>query len=277
MSLLLVIKLLVVVVALLMFLRRPSLVWGIGLLSVTTAVLLDTFLGVFDREALLADLGFFFYIIGGVLFAGSTLWAWGVMRPALETTTPTPAAPTISPNQKTAVSPPAADKEGKPGAAFDRQMLYDELRHRLGYEDILDLIFDLGLNENDVMTLDQDMNQLIVNVMDQAEANGQTGALALAVERILTPPPPENLPRLEKINIDSPATILRHYLLAHFNLAQLRELVAGLDLDWEQLGVETKQTKVRNLLLYLYRRNRIDELIDWLQETADPLPEQADD
>ena len=31
-------------------------VWGIGLLTVTTAVLLDTLLGTFDRDALLADL-----------------------------------------------------------------------------------------------------------------------------------------------------------------------------------------------------------------------------
>jgi hypothetical protein len=58
-------KLLIVLIFLVKFLRRPSVVWGIGLLTVTTAVLLDTLLGTFDRDALLGELGFFFYIIAG--------------------------------------------------------------------------------------------------------------------------------------------------------------------------------------------------------------------
>ena len=101
--------------------------------------------------------------------------------------------------------------------------------------------------------------------MDQAEENGQSGALALAVERILTPPPPENLPRLEKIDAASPATILRHYLLAHFNLAQLQQMAADMEVDWDELDTGNKKTKVRSLLLYLYRRNRIHHLITYLR------------
>ncbi len=260
-----VVKLLVVIAALVMFLRRPSLVWGIGLLSVTTAVLLDTFLGVFGREELLAELGFFFYIISGVLFAGATLWAWGVLWPVVGTAVSAAAAPSFAAKP----SPPEKKQHANRSAAFDRQMLYDEIRHRFGREDVLDLIFDLGLNENDVMPLDQNINQLIINIMDRAEENGQTGGLALAVERILTPPPPENLPRLEKIDIDSPATILRHYLLAHYNLDQLQQIAAELDIDWEQLAAGSKQTKVRSLLLYLHRRNRIEDLIDYLHQPED--------
>lgn len=260
MSWIIVIKLLAVVAALVMFLRRPSLVWGVGLLSVTTAVLLDSFLGTFGREELLAELGFFFYIISGALFAGSTVWVWGLLRPVVETAVSTPAAQQIE--EITPQSKPAR------GPAFDQQMLYDEIRGRLGREDILDLIFDLGLNENDVMPLDQDANQLVLNVMDQAAENGQSGALALAVERILTPPPPENLPRLEKIDSDSPSTILRHYLLANYDLSQLKEIALALNIDWERLNSGSKQTKVRSLLLYLYRRNRVDDLIDHLYQLA---------
>jgi hypothetical protein len=266
MSVILILKLLLVVVVLLFFLRRPNFVWGIGLLSVTTAVLLDTFLGTFNREAILADLGFFFYIIGGVLFAGATLWAWGILWPLLGVSTdPVPISP---PKDTTAAR--TEKKTSKSSAAFDRQMLYDEIRQRLGREDVLDLIFDLGLNENDVMAPGQDMNQLIISIMDQAEENGQSGALALAVERILTPPPPENLPRLEKIDAASPATILRHYLLAYFNLEQLQQMAADLEIDWDQLDAGNKKTKVRSLLLYLYRRNRIHDLITYLRPPADP-------
>jgi hypothetical protein len=259
MSWIIVIKLLAVVAALVMFIRRPSLVWGVGLLSVTTAVFLDSFLGTFGREELLAELGFFFYIISGALFAGATVWVWGLLRPVVETAVSTSAA---QPTDDVAENKPTR------GPAFDQRMLYDEIRGRLGREDILDLIFDLGLNENDVMPLDQDANQLVLNVMDQAAENGQSGALALAVERILTPPPPENLPRLEKIDSDSPATILRHYLLAHYDLDQLQAIATALKIDWERLTAGSKQTKVRSLLLYLYRRNRIDELIDHLHQLA---------
>ncbi|MCP4426231.1 MAG: hypothetical protein GY803_17205 [Chloroflexi bacterium] len=265
MSAFVILKLLVVIIALIVFLRRPGLARGVGLLSVTTAVLLDTFLGAFGREELLAELGFFFYIIGGALLAGATfwvwglLWEWGLLPPVAETTPaaavqpPTPVETKISPNR---------------GAAFDRKMLYDEIRGRFGREDVLDLMFDLGINETDVVALDQDLNHLIVNVMDKAEENGQTGGLALAVERILTPPPPENLPRLEKIDADSPATILRHYLLAHYDLTQLQEIASALNIDWERLTDGSKQNKVRSLLLYLYRRNQVDELIDYLRQGA---------
>jgi len=89
--------------------------------------------------------------------------------------------------------------------------------------------------------------------------------LALAVERILTPPAPETLPRLEKISLDSPPTILRHYLLAYYDLEKLQKTAVALGIDWEQLSLHSKKSKVRDLLHYLYRRNRIDELLDLMQ------------
>ena len=81
MSWLLALKLVVIVIFLIMFLRRPSVTWGAGLLSVTTAVLLDALLGTFNGEALRAELGFFYFIIAGSLFGGATLWLWGLLLP----------------------------------------------------------------------------------------------------------------------------------------------------------------------------------------------------
>ncbi|RMG89799.1 MAG: hypothetical protein D6706_20630 [Chloroflexi bacterium] len=268
MSFWLVIKLLIVVLFLVMFLRRPSLVWGVGLLTVTTAVLLDTVLGTFGREEMLAQLGFFFYVISGFLFAGAAFWLLGLLRPMTESAVFPVAASSPVRQHQLSPSRPLRRVEGT-NTAFDRQMLYDEIRQRFGREDILDLIFDLGINENDVMALDQPMNQLIVSLMDLAEQRGQMGALALAVERILTPPPPENLPRLEKITADSPPTILRHYLLTHYNLEQLATMAQALGIDWEQIGGWSKKTKVRELLLYLYRRNRIDELVAEMRQALE--------
>jgi hypothetical protein len=260
----LMIKLLIVAIFLVMFLRKSKLVWGIGLLAVTSAVLLDTFLGVFNREEMLAELGFFFYVIAGGLFGATAVWLWGVLRPITSSVTAT-ASPTPSPTFTPAASPNGTQDNN---AAFDRQLIYDDVRTRFGREDILDLIFDLGIPENDVMTLHQDMNQVIINVMDWSTQQGRVGALALAVERILTPLPPENLPRLEKITADSPPTILRQYLLAHYKMAELEQMTTSLGIDWEQLESRNKKAKVRSLLLHLMRRNRLAELVDLMHKPA---------
>ena len=294
-----VLKLLVVLVFLAKFLRRPSLVWGIGLLTVTTAVLLDTLLGTFDRDALLAEMGFFFYVIAGALLAGSAAWFWGVVRPLLPgsagvtsaarqdplpnplprgegTRSPLPRGEgTISPAPLPPRSPapapvippprPADHEDGYAVAGYDRQMLYEEIRHRFSHDDLQDLMFDLDVNELDVVVPGQTNDELIIRVMDAADDSGQTGAVALAVERILTPPPPEYLPRPEKLSVESPRTVIRHYLLAHYSVEQLQQLAADLGIDWEQLDAGTKKDKTRALLLYLYRRNRLADLLHAIQ------------
>ena len=289
-----VLKLLVVLVFLIKFIRRPSVVWGIGLLTVTTAVLLDTLLGTFDRDALLAEMGFFFYVIAGALLAGAAAWCWGVLRPWLPggaglqgsrgageiaapaagafSPAPSPArspAPVLprSPAPAPAPPPPRAPghEDGYATAGYDRQMLYEEVRHRFSRDDLQDLMFDLDVNELDVVVPGQTNDDLIVRIMDAAEDSGQSGAVALAVERILTPPPPEYLPRPEKLSAESPRTVIRHYLLAHYTVEQLQALATDLGIDWEQLDTGTKKDKVRGLLLYLYRRNRIDELLQAMQ------------
>lgn len=265
MTILLILKLLVVLVFLVVFLRRPNLVWGIGLLTVTTAVLLDTFLGTFGRAQMQGELGSFYPVLSGMLFGGAALWLWGVLRPYLGST-PTTETNTSPPTPPVSKPTLASSKSAPAGAAFDRQMLYDQIRTRFGRADILDLMFDLGIGENEVMTLNQDMNQLIVNIMDLVEAREQTAALALAVERILTPTPAEHLPRLEKITVASPPTILRQFLLANYTLSDLAELASRLDIDWEGIGSGNKKERVREFLLYLYRRNRLDELLDLLHE-----------
>jgi len=244
-----------------MFLRKPSLVWGIGLLTVTTAVLLDTLLGTFDREALMAEMGFFYFLIAGALFAGAALWLWGLLLPKIQPTSQTSASLSVP---EEIVLPPHTSTTKKVGGSqsfADRQMLYEEIRDRFGREDVLDLMFDLEINDNDVLTVDQDMNQLIINIMDYAEKTGQCDEMALAVERILTPPPADHLPRLERIQADSPPTILRQYLLANYSLEDLQQLAADLTVDWEQLDAGAKREKTRSLLQYVQRRNRLDELV----------------
>lgn len=276
MTIFLIVELILVLIFLLMFLRRPNLVWGVGLLTVTTAVLLDTFFRTFSRADLINEFGFLFYIIAGLLVGGMAIWTWGVLQPVRRAiaTQPTPVAapmPTPTTGKGTAVTPPPPlpDLPDDDSVALDRQMLYDEIRQRFGREDILDLMFDLSINEADVVTLDQSLNQLIVNIMDKAQQNGQTADLTLAVERILTPISPDLLPRPDKIDVHSPPTILRYYLLANYDLTGLRQIAAHLGLDWEQIGGDSKKAKVRNFLLYLYRRNRIDELITLLHVSHD--------
>jgi hypothetical protein len=263
----LIIKLAVVFGFLIMFLRGARLFWGIGLLAVTTAVLLDTFLNIFGREEMLANIGSFIYIINGALFMGGLFWLWGLLRPALRQTAVEPVGsgqPVFAPPARPVKERPIKERVQNVETAFDRQMLYEQMRHRLGANDLRNVIFDLGINENDIIGLNQDANSMILNLMDMAEERGQGGQLALAVERILAPLPTENLPRLEKINEDSPRTVLRHYLLAHYTLADLMILAAQLGIAWDDLGGDNREAKTRELLLFLIRRNRLSELIDLL-------------
>jgi hypothetical protein len=270
MSWLLLLKFIAIIFFLIMFLRKPSLVWGIGLLTVTTAVLLDTLLGTFDREAVVAELGFFYFIVAGALFAGAALWLWGLLLPKVQSSA-VGSVPAKMPEEIVLQTAESAVKPGISGYA-DRGMLYAEIRERFGREDVLDLMYDLQIKENDVLTVDQDMNRLIVNIMDFAERNGQCDELALAVERILTPPPAENLPRLERISVESPPTILRQYLLANYSIVDLQELTEDLEIDWEQLDAGAKREKTRSLLQYVQRRNRLDELLALMYERAQLKP-----
>lgn len=295
---LVILKLLVVLIFLAMFIRRPSVVWGIGLLTVTTAVLLDTILGTFNREELLAELGFFFYVINGVILAGAATWFWGVIRPHLPGGTLLPATPGMAatsnapvarvPATKSAPTAPTtsvSDPSPAPApklpppfpadhvdnfeqAGYDRQMLFEEIRGRFSREDLNDLMFDLDVNEMDVATVGQTMDELVVRVMDAADQAGQASTVGLAVERILTPPPAQHLPRLSKLTPESPRTVVRHYVLAHYSTEQLQQLATSLDIDWEQLEGADKKAKTRAFLLYLYRRNRIGDLLDAMRAKA---------
>jgi hypothetical protein len=282
MDFVLIIKLATVFLFLIMFLRGTRLYWGIGLLTVTTAVLLDTFLTIFGREEMLAMIGSFFYIINGALFVGGLLWLWGLLRSlrlysAAEDHPPAAATRPLmanrpATNQATTV-PPAQDRTGRERShnvdtIFDRRMLYEQMRYRLGPDDLRNLIFDLGLNENDVVGLNQDASSMIVGLMDLAEERGQSGQLALAVERILAPLPAESLPRAEKISEDSPPTVLRHYLLGHYRQADLIALAGKLQVEWDDLPGDNRQSKARELLLHLMRRNRLADLIDQIRSDA---------
>jgi hypothetical protein len=277
MTLLFVLKLLVVLFFLAMFLRGSRLVWGIGLLTVTTAFLLDTFLGTFGREEMIAQLGFFFYVISGVLFGGAALWLFGLLLPMvreeeadrLEHPRPVTVSQFVPQGDTADWGTPV---QNPAGTTFDRQLVYEQIRDRLGPEDVLDLMFDLGINENEVMSPGQEMHETIVRMMDLAEERGQTGGLALAVERIITPLPPENLPRRDRLSADSPPTVLRQFLLAYYDITALRQMATQLGIDWEQLEYGNKKSFTRSLLLYLYRRNRIEELITVLHA---PLEDEA--
>ncbi len=268
MTVIMILKITLIIIYLIMFLRHPSLTWGIGLLAVTAAVLIDTLIFTFDNEALRAELGFFYFFLAGALFGGATLWIWGLFVPRLISKLATSVPVNASVESSQALQSIEADAENK--TAVDNQMLFEEIQNRFGREDVLDLMFDLELNEVDVMPIGQDLNHLIINIMKIADQEGKAGALALAVERILTPPPAEHLPRLEKIDDDSPPTILRHYLLTHYTLENLKDMTRDLDIDWEQLDAGAKREKSRSLLQYLYRRNRIDELVQLMQKAELP-------
>ena len=82
---------------------------------------------------------------------------------------------------------------------------------------------------------------------------------------MLTPPPPEHLPRLERLSADSPRTVLRHYLLANYSPEELKQLAADVEIDWEELEGNDTKSRTRALLLTLYRQDRIEALLETMR------------
>lgn len=266
-------KLLIVLFFLYKFIRGGRLVWGIGLMTVTTALLIDTLTVTLGHEVITTRLGLFYEVLRGCMLAGGALWLFGLLRPqtitAPATIMPQSAAAPYTPPPPAPPAWTSTTQEASTPLAVDRRMLYEQIRYRLSPEELLDALFDVGINENDVFNPTQDMTQIIVHLMDVAEAQGKSGDLALAVERILTDVSPETLPRLEKLSPDTPPAILRYFLLLHYSQEQLSALAAQLDITSELFTQGSKKSYVRQMLLHLYRRNRIAELVSLMQTASE--------
>jgi hypothetical protein len=69
---------------------------------------------------------------------------------------------------------------------------------------------------------------------------------------------------------------LREWLAANLEISQLRLLCADLDVDYEDLGGQSKKLKAQELIGYLNRRGRVDELVHAVERMeADPSLYQA--
>lgn len=253
---LLLVELLVVLFFLVMFIRRATPAWGIGLLTVVVALLLEALATVFGRNELLDMLGFFTWVIAGGLVAGAFLWLVGVLRGQVGT----PAALTLN-----RFAPRAVPEQREPStlsiAGFDRPFIYGQMRDNLGPDDLLDVIFDMGLNENAVISPGMDSSQAINRIIDDAIERGDTMLLATSVERCLTPIAPDHLPRRAKLSADTPHMVLRQFIIANYTLDQLHAMARKLGIEWDSLGTGPKKTRVRLMMLFLKRRSRMDELV----------------
>lgn len=239
-----------VLLFLVLFLRRSTVAWAVGLLTVVLMVFLDAL----SFRNLLDETGYYGFFLGGLIVGGVAVWltrlfsAQSTNQAQIQATTSLASAPLI--NENTAV---------------DRKLIYDQIRNNLGANDVLDLIFDLGFNENELVNPNHNMPQIIVKVIETAERQGVMKQLAMAVERILTPVPKENLPRLEKLSADTPSNLLRQFIVANYTLSDLAAITTSLGVDWEEMGTDGKKNRVRRLLLYLRRRNQSDALVNTLQ------------
>jgi hypothetical protein len=268
-------KIIIVAFFLFMFLRSNKMIWGIGLLTVTSAILLDAFLGTFGREEMIEQFGFFYYALAGALFAGAALWLWGILRPYTRSERVDEKA--VDQLDSSAVITTTTSfldiQKDIPQAAVDHPVLYEKIRKDFGEDAILDLEFDMGYTVDSVPVHNRDFDELAVIIIDSAERNEEIEELRLAVERIQTPLPPEHLPRIEKIQADSPQTVLRHYLVANCTFSELESISTTLGVNWGSIPGATLNAKVRNLLLDVARSSRQEELIALLQRRSMDAPE----
>ena len=265
--LIIVAKIALVAFFLVMFLRSSKVFWGIGLLTVTSAILLDAFLSTFGRDEMVQELGFFLYAFAGALFAGAALWLWGILSPYLaagssskvsrereEARTPVD-SDDASNGQSTAISSQPAGIEGQRSAQLDQ----------LSYEDLLDLEFDMGYRFISEENSENEKEELSRAIIGRAESDAQMDQLRLAVERIQNPLPPEHLPRIENITLDSPRTVVRQFMLANYNDEKLQQISSELGIEWSSIQGGTQKAQVRSLLLAIDKGDQKGELIDVMQ------------
>jgi hypothetical protein len=272
-------KIVTVAFFLIMFLRSDKVVWGVGLLTVTSAILLDTFLGTFGREEMIQQLGFFFYILAGALFAGATFWLWGVLRPYakskpndhLQDDSPEPVGST--PIEIVSSTEPAEHNSEE----VEYPALSENIRDRFSSDQIADLAFDMGYFSELESASRQDNHELLLLIVDKAANEDRIEELNLAVDRIDTPIPPEHLPRIEKLQPNSPPTVLRQYVVGNYTSPELKQFAIDLGFDWTSLEDETLHTQARGLLLFAEIRGRKGDLIDHLRELSqDSSPEEPE-
>ena len=257
-SLFWIVRLTVVLFFLVMFLRRPNHAWAVGLLASCGVVLLDVLRG----RGLLTEAGFLASFFSGVVAAAAFFW----LTSLAERVRGTP-IPSLHSHDPRLLRMAGGDvPQSVADFSYDRKQLYDQIRTNLSGDDVFDLIHDLELNENDVINPALDMPQIIVRIIDLAEKQGKAGVLAHTVERILTPLPAENLPRLERLSAETPAHLLRQFLVANYNLEQLQTIATKIGVNWEELGSDSKKSRVRRLLWQLRRRNQLSNLFKVLQD-----------
>jgi VIT1/CCC1 family predicted Fe2+/Mn2+ transporter len=80
---------------------------------------------------------------------------------------------------------------------------------------------------------------------------------------------------------------LQELLDQRFNFEEIRQLTFDMGIEYEDLAGENKKTKVRELIIYLQRRNRLEELvsiaskhrpqIDWMRAVQEISPSEISD
>ena len=267
-------KIVTVAFFLVMFLRNDKVVWGVGLLTVTSAILLDTFLGTFGREEMIQQLGFFFYILAGALFAGATFWLWGVLGPYTKSKPPDHVqddsleTDSNAPVEIISSVEPVEDELEE----AEYPALFKSVREKFDSDQVADLSFDMGYFAELEAPSSKDKDELLLLTVDKAANEDRTDELKLAIERIETPLPPEHLPRLEKIQSNSPPTVLRQYMVGTFSSSELEQFTTDLDFNWESLQDETLNAQARGLLLFAEDSSRKSDLIELLREYDQNAP-----
>lgn len=260
-------KVVTVILFLVMFLRSSRVIWGIGLLTVTTAILLDAFLGTFGREDMLEQFGFFFYVLAGGLFAGATLWLWGVLRPYLHRKSEGN-KPTDYKIVPASVEPAKQNSSPDVDTQTAEPVVFEIIRDELSREDLMDLAYDLELLEGLPDGTVGSSDSMIQVIIEQTGGEEQLEQLTLAVQRIREPLPVDHLPRIDNIQLDSPPTILRQYMSASCSNSDLKSIASDMSIEWENVSGESVRTSVRNLLMAVDQAGRKEELIDQLRQLS---------
>lgn len=226
----------------------------------TSAILLDTFLGTLGRDEMIAELGFFLYVIAGALVAGTTLWMWAVLRDFVSKPGISESTSGLSDDEQPREADDLVD-----GREHDQEEVFQELLSEASHEDLMDLIFDLGWSLNDLKPNLDKGEDIVTVIVSRALDRNQMENLRVAIGHLREPLPAENLPRTMRLKPNTPPMILRHYILQHLTLDQIDQMARELPVDFSDHQDHLKRMRTRQLLWMLIEQQRLASLIDMIQ------------
>ncbi len=137
--------------------------------------------------------------------------------------------------------------------------LYDQLLNHS--------VIDLAVNEARGTLLTTGRPDAAVPVLFMRLKDGRLWKGPAQAQTTISPAAPRTAasPSVDAVNFSDPVALRKH-IVTRYSLEEIRTLCSDIGVDYDNLAGEGKEAKARELISFLKRRGKLDDLIRYLQE-----------